>query len=149
MLALGPASGSPPASSPFPCSRGFGSGGCAASASSSSCLGLEGLGGGKARRQDRKEEEERAAPSRSPDGGWRMRGAPRSPPPQGHFPVQGATACPWVLEAGVIGQAMSLRGDGNEPMWKRRGLERTTISHQLFPVPGASRVSPSFPPREG
>ncbi|MEJ1283058.1 hypothetical protein NN561_014023 [Cricetulus griseus] len=54
MLALGPASRSRPASSPFPCSRCFSSRGYAASSSSSSCQELEGLGGGKARRQERR-----------------------------------------------------------------------------------------------
>lgn len=64
------------------------------------------------RREGRRGGEERAAPSWSPGGQWRMRGAPGSPPLLCQPPVQGAIACPWVLEAGVIGQAMSLGGGG-------------------------------------
>lgn len=80
-------------------------------------------------------------------GGWR--GVPGSPPPPDHPSVQGATARTRVRGARVAGQAMSLTGEGNEPMWNRSGLARTAISHQLFPILGASWVSPSRPPPEG
>lgn len=152
MLARGPASRSSPASSPFRDSHCLGSGGCAATASSSSCRGLEGLGGGKARKQER-----RGGKSCSQyilGRGWRMegwRGVPGSPPPPDHPPVQGTTVRTGVRGARVTRQAMSLRGDGNEPMWSCCGLARTEIiainSFPFWEPPG--RPPPSLPPLEG
>lgn len=141
MLVRGPASRSSPASSPFPDSHCFCGGGCAASASSSSCRGLEGLGGGKARKQERRGG--KSCSQYIPGRGWRM-GAAGSPPPPDHPPVQGAIARTGVRRARVTRQAISLKGDGNEPMWSRFGLARTAISHQLFPILGASWASPSL-----
>ncbi|XP_052595671.1 uncharacterized protein LOC128111442 [Peromyscus californicus insignis] len=70
----------------------------------------------------------------------------------GHPPLQGGDSSPLGPQSRgnrAGDESWGGGGDGNEPMWSHCGLGRTAISHQLFPVPGASRVSLSLPPREG
>lgn len=87
------------------------------------------------RREGRRGGEKRAAPSRSPGGEWRMRGAPRAPPPPGLPPVQGATARPWVHEAGAIGQAMSLGGTEMNQCGAAAGKPGLRLAINSFPFP--------------